>query len=667
MLYYFLNKMFYQKIKWIVNIIFNELIYNKKKIKMEIYKINEFLLLEGIEDVKSLIKKNYNNDFYKKVTRNNDEILNRLIEMDPTSKPKKDKAGKYSKWLIQRLYKDDEFLKEVLKQKNKEDDYKIENLLKTFHNNKKRFDKNNIFDFKNIEELEEKVEEVGYKEAADVDNEKIKKDIQNGNIELFYNSEKWLIVIPNNKEGAVEYGKGTNWCTANKESNAFDSYRNDKLYIFLDKENDLQPTYQFYFKDDMFMDRNDKRIDIQDFFEKYKDVYNKFFPEVKNKLDNKEKLNQKEIQKLPKSYLNEYLEYFDNQFLDILKDNDVEKLEKNQDEFIELSGIDYEIGKDSLYIPIDDDFLNDYFEVGIDNYDNIIGGIDDKNRFIDIITSDIKDSDEGRRYIYESTIFYDEKSTNMLYQLLKITGIIDPKNYFSTDEKLIDYFVEKFDEYFDFLEDEAIENKIDNVQNDLKQDIEKSFPFTPDDYSLHFEYDKTLKYLMRNNLITINSFKDILENHTVKEEFRSIFNEEYFFEDFILEADYDFSELSKQFNEKADEIISEIKIMGEDSEYADILPSSEFSNAIEELKKQNLNIGETYTKNNKEITIKNINIENGKVLIEYSNHDPKNKVIGKEMFVDPNDIQSYFYQKQIPFESKIFKISEFKMILENRK
>jgi hypothetical protein len=104
---------------------------------------------------------------------------------------------------------------------------------------------------------------------------------------LFGTSKKYIIVVPNNKKMACKYGVGTKWCTANKEHNAFDSYNDDKLYIFLNKDDKLKPEYQFHFKKEEFKNKNNISIDIEDFFNENKYVYKLFFPEVEEKIEKK--------------------------------------------------------------------------------------------------------------------------------------------------------------------------------------------------------------------------------------------------------------------------------------------------------------------------------------------------------------------------------------------
>lgn len=79
--------------------------------------------------------------------------------------------------------------------------------------------------------------------------------------EVLGETDEYKVFIAHNKGAACELGKGTDWCTAAPGLNYFNSYytKESPLVIFINK-NDPTEKYQFSFKDQQFMDKNDKSI-----------------------------------------------------------------------------------------------------------------------------------------------------------------------------------------------------------------------------------------------------------------------------------------------------------------------------------------------------------------------------------------------------------------------
>lgn len=184
------------------------------------------------------------------------EAFNSIIESDPTwSIEKKDKMGKYSKWLLG-LYR-----KGKLKL---EDLYKAKLYLTYFNKYLNRISIKDINRFKSLPELYNTVSEFI---EADNNNQSIatsKSDevrrIKN-NAKKIYEDANWLILIPLTREAAIYYGKNTQWCTAaERSSNYYDRYTKEgPLYINIDKKNNRK--YQFHFESSQFMDEADNEIE----------------------------------------------------------------------------------------------------------------------------------------------------------------------------------------------------------------------------------------------------------------------------------------------------------------------------------------------------------------------------------------------------------------------
>lgn len=82
---------------------------------------------------------------------------------------------------------------------------------------------------------------------------------------ILHDGPKYFVVIPESKEASQYWGRNTQWCTAAKENNLFDSYNEAPLYIIIDKKNNRR--WQLYFEGyyPMFMDERDEPIKWNEF------------------------------------------------------------------------------------------------------------------------------------------------------------------------------------------------------------------------------------------------------------------------------------------------------------------------------------------------------------------------------------------------------------------
>jgi hypothetical protein len=155
--------------------------------------------------------------------------------------------GKYGKWLLS-IY-----------QKGKlklEDLYKASEYLSTFKLYSNKIEQKDINQYGSLQDLYRVVKPyIDNPHQATSKSDEIRR-IKDG-AEKAYEDEKWLVIIPHTKEAAIEYGKGTQWCTAaTKSNNYFDFYNEDgNLYINILKGTNKK--YQFHFESNQFMDVND--------------------------------------------------------------------------------------------------------------------------------------------------------------------------------------------------------------------------------------------------------------------------------------------------------------------------------------------------------------------------------------------------------------------------
>ena len=177
-----------------------------------------------------------------------EEEFREIVAADPTSG--EDKMGKYSKWLLA-LYTGGNLKLEDL--------YKATEYLTTFHKYKNKLERKDIGQYKSLQDLFQSIEPYADNTQAASHKEELRK-IKEG-AEKVYEDDEWLVIIPKTQEAAIEYGKGTQWCTAATGSrNYFDDYnRQGPLYININKKNGEK--YQFHFETNSFMDASDSPIE----------------------------------------------------------------------------------------------------------------------------------------------------------------------------------------------------------------------------------------------------------------------------------------------------------------------------------------------------------------------------------------------------------------------
>jgi hypothetical protein len=223
--------------------------------------IYEFLNEAKIEDIY--------NKYYSDIEQ---EIFIQVITADPTTvvKDNNTKMGMYSKWLLQ-LYKSKNLLIEDL--------YKATNYLSKFHElkrtNKLNGKEADINSYKSLPDLLNIIMNIGGTGSVAEDEDYLLTDkyyINSGEAELFYEDNKYLIVIPKSLEASQFYAynpkasdKKSEWCTYYPDN--FNDYTNNGfLYIIIDKDlintNDRFRRLQFHFETSSYMDIRDNRLPL---------------------------------------------------------------------------------------------------------------------------------------------------------------------------------------------------------------------------------------------------------------------------------------------------------------------------------------------------------------------------------------------------------------------
>lgn len=93
----------------------------------------------------------------------------------------------------------------------------------------------------------------------------LSKDIKKAknDIEVLFDDDNWLVLIPRSMEASMYWGSDTKWCTAtrNEENNMYEHYtENGPLFININKQTGEK--YQFHFGDNEFNDGENKPIKL---------------------------------------------------------------------------------------------------------------------------------------------------------------------------------------------------------------------------------------------------------------------------------------------------------------------------------------------------------------------------------------------------------------------
>ena len=278
-------------------------------------KFNEILLELLIEATPEQIYQKYYSDINK-----SDFI--RIISLDPATQVEGEnikRIGKYSKLLIK-----------MSKEGNlKSEDYpKVKDYLTLVYKHQVSVDMNKIKTLGDLFTLVEKY----YSQEGTQNVFELVNVLNQNEYDLLMSGDKWLIYTPKSEKAAAYLGTGTEWCTAwgpystNKNyrdrNNHFTSHNNSgSLFIIIDRE-DPTNKYQFHFQTKQFMDKNDRKINTGDFFEKNTGVTKYFYPSLydddttvgKDELDRMYFLNDKLVSLLVEKSIGNS----DNPIVDIL-------------------------------------------------------------------------------------------------------------------------------------------------------------------------------------------------------------------------------------------------------------------------------------------------------------------------------------------------------------
>jgi len=634
--------------------------------------IEKFSLFEGFESMKKRLKKQYNKN--KKVNLlflKSDEVLKRIISLDPTSNEKKDATGKYSQWMIKMLLGNDEDIKEIINNKEGEDDYRITDTLSTYHKNKKKFKKKNIYEYTSLGELMDSVSSflIG-KSGSDIGSfdDRLQERAKNGDIELFFVCEKWTIIIPKNKEASCFFGSGTKWCTADRKTNAFSTYSTGPLYMFLDNENNLEPEYQFYFETGIFMDKKDRAIEIKEFFNNNKNVFDHFYPEIIKQLNNEENLSSDGLQYIPMDYLDDYFKYYDCELINAL--NDLEKIENDDalmDKYIGYIEYDYDIDKRNKIITLKEEDLKS--DIDFDDYDFNYKSYLEPDGLVDILryfhyqllTDDIRIKlDELKQVTQVDTSIYDGDNE---FQYCDIDDEIDLEHYKVIkllgleDYGMVEYYLRESNRIIEIAADEEFEN------------IAKKLVIFKDHGEIEIRIEQLYLFIIENDLHNdYTSIEEIIasyyETMLDRIHYETLINLSH-------ENNTDTTEIDKKngvnFLEKIQEVIDDIETYGNTSDYYH--GNNEYIETLKQLRAINIKLNKTYDFG--EIQYSIYSIQDEFILLQICKIN-KEKTWGWNQYekitkhkIKPSELMEYVQNYKLDILERIINFKKFKKMLKS--
>ena len=116
-----------------------------------------------------------------------------------------------------------------------------------------------ILKYRSLPQLYAELKKLDSRKQIDVLDTKGNELINSDEVDLFYNDDKWVVIIPRTLKASCYFGSDA-WCTT--KPNFFEDYTSKSdLYIFIDKTSP-QDRYQLHLHDGQFMDINDEEANI---------------------------------------------------------------------------------------------------------------------------------------------------------------------------------------------------------------------------------------------------------------------------------------------------------------------------------------------------------------------------------------------------------------------
>lgn len=236
---------------------------------MKLEDLFESLLLEATPD-------EIYNSYYKDIPR---EEFNQVVMADPQSKSNENgiqRIGKFAKLLIN-LYR-----KKTLKL---EDLPRAKEYLDYVYKHSVSLDSNKI---KSLNDLYDVIKGYYAKDTRDLGS--IISALDEKEYEKVFQNESWTIFVPLTEKASCYLGVNTEWCTTwgpqslnpkhQDRGSLYSRYHSQGYLYILINNSDINEKYQFHFQSKQYMNKEDGRINIQEFLNKNEEVKNFFFPSL---------------------------------------------------------------------------------------------------------------------------------------------------------------------------------------------------------------------------------------------------------------------------------------------------------------------------------------------------------------------------------------------------
>ncbi len=249
---------------------------------MKILSLIESIILEATPD-------EIYNSYYSDIPR---DTFNEIIISDPQTKSNDrgiQRIGKYAKLLINL------FRKKTLKI---EDLPRAKEYLEYVYKHSIALDSNKI---KSLNDLYDVVKGYYAKDTRDLSS--IISALDEKEYRKVFQGDKWSIFVPLTEKASCYLGVNTEWCTTwgpqslnpkhKDRGSLFSRYNSQGQLFILINNSDINDKYQFHFESKQYMDKEDARINVQEFLNNNEEVKNFFFPSlINNNLDNDVLLSQ---------------------------------------------------------------------------------------------------------------------------------------------------------------------------------------------------------------------------------------------------------------------------------------------------------------------------------------------------------------------------------------
>ena len=553
-------------------------------LKEEIRQIVRGILNEGknpIEVVNYYLKSEP--ALMKKLFDKDNALLKRLASLDVEYNPEKLEVGKMFPWILNLWKKSDPVILGLVSGKAEAslvNKFKAAQELFNKGSFKKSIGISDVQKFKSAQDFIEKVntafiEPTELPAFANYTADEINKDIKEGIIaRTNLSNDNFFVITPLKKKGACKYGnvhnKENQWCTSKVENNAFDSYKDGILYIFMDKKDDLKSKYQFFYKERNFQfnDEYNKPFEYEEFFDNNIDIFQKLFPNIVRALEVGAEIEQKNFTQIINYFPKYYKEIFYKNIEKFAKGLLADLIKINQgklnpddyfsgDKMKDLIGFEYDeytVYED--YITIDADInviengvLQNYYWANKNGYD----GYEFQSDEFD--------------YLYN---YIDKEDRPKWVKILKIFDKDFKESEFD-DEGRIRKIIEKgaADKYFSNLLNEfasEYEDAINSAQSEWIDTVMKTCPFVLGYNYFTFNYLKTVQYCLSKNFTEVESFYEVIELWMKKEGI----TDDYYYDYYNNNTDY--SKTRKVLSDGIDDVIDEIE---SDEDFKGLLENKE--------------------------------------------------------------------------------------------